>query len=159
VVLVNLFNNVWGTNFQQWAGGSWSSRVRLWAAGAGNAEADLVTPSWETRSRAKAAAYVGPRGKLPIVQQGLELSRKGVLVTAFGKNPDGDGLLLRLWDQAGQGGLCRIRLPEGLAATTAQPCDLRGQPQGKPISVKDGQFTVDVAPFAPASVLLKAGTE
>ena len=33
-VFVNLFNNVWGTNFAQWNGGSWTSRVRVWAIGA-----------------------------------------------------------------------------------------------------------------------------
>jgi hypothetical protein len=39
VVLINLFNNAWGTNFQQWIGGSWQSRVRLWATGERGLEA------------------------------------------------------------------------------------------------------------------------
>ena len=30
LVFVNLFNNQWSTNFAQWVGGSWTSRVRLW---------------------------------------------------------------------------------------------------------------------------------
>ena len=29
-VYLNLFNNQWSTNFQQWIGGSWSVRVRIW---------------------------------------------------------------------------------------------------------------------------------
>lgn len=173
VVLVNLFNNVWGTNFQQWIGGSWTSRVRLWAtssalprAGEGpgvrgadggtraTLESDLITPAWQARSRAKAAFFRGPAGTLPPERSGLELSRRGVQITAFGQNPDGDGTLLRLWEQAGRDGVCRVRLPDGSQAATAQPCDLRGRAQGKPIPVRGGQFEIRVARFAPASVIL-----
>jgi hypothetical protein len=158
LVLVNLFNNVWGTNFQQWIGGSWSSRVRLWAAQGNSAEADLITPAWEARSRVKAVNSGTSPGKLPPVQFPLELSRKGVLVTAFGQNPDGEGLVLRLWEQAGEGGPCRVRLPEGLRAAVAQPCDLRGRPQGTPIPIEDGWLEVAVKPFAPVSLLLQRTT-
>ncbi len=155
VVFVHLFNNVWGTNFQQWIGGSWSSRVRLWPAQGKDAEADLITPSWQTRSRAQAAACDGSPGKLPPMQSGVELSRKGVLLTALGKNPDGDGILLRLWEQAGRDGACRVRLPKGLHAVKAQPCNLRGQPQGNAIPVQDGTVAVPLKRFAPSSLILK----
>ena len=63
------------------------------------------------------------------MQAGIELSRKGVLVTALGPNPDGDGTLLRLWEQAGEGGVCTVRLSEALRNAALQPCDLRGTPQ------------------------------
>jgi len=43
LVLVNLLANVYGTNFQQWIGGTWSSRVRLWPVGGKGLEADLIT--------------------------------------------------------------------------------------------------------------------
>lgn len=154
LVLVNLFNNVWGTNFQQWIGGSWSSRVRLWSTRGAGDEADLLTPAWQARSRAKAAWADGPRGTLPPVRSGLELSRRGVLVTALGKNPDGDGILLRLWEQAGQDGPCRVRLPDGLRATQAQPCDLRGRPQGEPIPLRARQLDIPLRRFAPVSLIL-----
>ena len=78
-----------------------------------------------------------------------------MLVTAFGPNPDGEGTVLRLWEQAGQDGLCRIRLPDGLHAATAQPCDLRGRPQGEPIPVRAGELQVRLGHFAPASMILK----
>jgi hypothetical protein len=54
VAFINLFNNAWGTNFQQWIGGSWQSRVRLWATGERGLEAELVTPGSEARSPAQA---------------------------------------------------------------------------------------------------------
>lgn len=154
VVLVNLFNNVWGTNFQQWIGGSWSSRVRIWAVEGKGMEADLIRPSWEARIPCQVAMFRGPAGKLPPAQSGIELSRGGVLVTAFGPNPDGEGTVLRLWEQAGQEGPLTVRLPEGLRPKQVQPCDLRGRAQGEPIPVVDGRFTLELGRYAPASVLL-----
>ena len=89
-VFVNLYNNVWGCNFQQWIGGSWSSRIRIWSTHDDNDEENLVVPSWESRSRCLAVMVDGPAGTLPPEQSGLVLSRKGVLVTSFGEDPDGN---------------------------------------------------------------------
>jgi hypothetical protein len=155
LVLVNLFANVYGTNFQQWIGGTWSSRVRLWAVDGKRLESDLITPAWEARSPLQTAQQCSPAGALPPVQAGIELSRKGVLVTALGPNPDGGGILLRLWEQAGEGGVCGVRLCEPLCNAVLQPCDLRGRPQGEPIAPRDGRHEIPLAPFAPASFLLK----
>lgn len=155
VVFVNLFNNVWGTNFQQWNEGSGPWRVRIWAVEGKGIEADLITPSWEARSPCQAAFFDGPAGKLPPMQSGIELSRKGVLVTAFGPNPDGDGILLRLWEQAGEDARCRVRLPKKMNVTQAQPCDLRGRAQGEPIPVREHSIEVSLKHFAPLSLILK----
>jgi hypothetical protein len=154
LVLVNLFANVYGTNFQQWIGGTWSSRVRLWAVDGKKLESDLITPAWEARSPLQAIMVDAPAGGLPPLQAGIELSRKGVLVTALGPNPDGAGTLLRLWEQAGEGGMCAVRLPEALSKAALQPCDLRGRPRGGPIAPRDGRYQIPLAPFAPASFLL-----
>ena len=56
----------------------------------------------------------GGRGQMAFSAKGIELSMRGVLVTAFGKNPDGDGLILRLWEQAGNSGQCTVSFPDGL---------------------------------------------
>jgi hypothetical protein len=154
LVLVNLFANVYGVNFQQWIGGAWSSRVRLWPVDGKGLEPDLITPAWEARSPLKAVMLDAPAGPLPPLQAGVELSRKGVLVTALGPNPDGGGTLLRLWEQAGEGGVCSVRLPGPLRNTAAQPCDLRGRPQGDAISSRQGRHEMPLMPFAPASFLL-----
>ena len=155
LVLVNLYNNLFGTNFQQWIGGTWSARVRLWAVAGGKAEAGLITPAWEARNPLLAAAADGPAGPLAPLGSGIELSRRGVLVTALGANPDGQGLLLRLWEQAGEDGPCRVRLPGPLHVAALQPCDLRGRPQGPPLLPRDGCFDVPLVHFAPASFLLR----
>ena len=154
VVWVNLFNNVWGTNFQQWIGGSWTCRVRLWSVAGKDLADDLITPAWEARSPLQAASYDGPAGSLPPSQSGLELSRRGVLVTAFGPNPEGDGILLRLWEQSGKDGPCRVLLPPSLRAARVQPCDLRGQPTGEPTRPRDGYLEIPLTHFAPASMIL-----
>ena len=154
-VFVNLFNNQWTTNFRLWNAGTWTSRVRLWAVTGDDAERNLVTPSEEARCPLLAGVADGPAGELPATQGGLELSRRGVLVTAFGDNPDGPGQVLRLWEYAGQSGKCTVRLPASMEIDAVQPVDLRGRPQGAPIPVRHGSFSVRLQAFAPASFLLR----
>ena len=116
---------------------------------------NLVTPSAEARFPLVAAVADGPAGELPPAQRGLELSRRGVRVTAFGANPDGAGHVLRLWEQAGQSGKCTVRLPALMDIDAIQPVDLRGRPQGAPIPVRRGSFSAPLQAFAPASFLLR----
>ncbi|HOW69255.1 MAG TPA: glycoside hydrolase family 38 C-terminal domain-containing protein [Phycisphaerae bacterium] len=157
-VYVNLFNNQWSTNFQQWIGGSWTSRIRVWSVAGSRGEDGLIGPAWEGRSPCRAGVFDGPAGSLPPTQAGVELSRRGVLVTALGDNPDGGGTVLRLWEQAGEGGLCRVTLPKGMKVGVVRPCDLRGGSIGEPIAVHGGQFEVEVPAFAPVSLLLASGS-
>jgi hypothetical protein len=153
VAYVNLFNNQWSTNFRLWNSGTWTSRVRLWAIGHYEAEPSLITPALEARYPLLAAAADNAPGALPPTQSGLELSRKGILVTAFGTNPDGPGTLLRLWEEAGQSETVKIRLPEGMNAKQAQPVDLRGRPVGKTVAVRNGTLKVPLPAFAPISLI------
>jgi hypothetical protein len=155
LVWINLYNNAFGVNFQQWIGGSWSSRVRLWSVAAGeNAAERLMVHGWETRQPCRVATSDGPAGTLPPSRAGIELSRRGVLVTTFGPNPDGAGTLLRLWEQAGRDETCRVKLPDGLRPKKAQPVDLRGRPVGDAITVQAGEFAAPMTHFAPVSLLL-----
>jgi hypothetical protein len=154
-VYVNLFNNQWTTNFRMWNEGTWTARVRVWSFEKYDPESSLVTPSWEARLPFLSDAYCRKTGRLPASQAGLQLSRKGVLVTAFGANPDGEGTLLRLWEETGKGGPCRVTLPKGMPVSSAQPCDLRGRPLGAAVPVRDGAFDAALEPFAPESFILK----
>jgi hypothetical protein len=79
------------------------------------------------------------------------LSRKGVAVSAFGPNPDGEGYILRLWENTGSGGACAVTLPRCLATASMQPVDLRGRPNGKPIPVMQGVFTAQLRAYAPVT--------
>jgi hypothetical protein len=154
LVLVNLYNNHYSTNFQQWIKGSWSSRVRVWAVDGYDDTNSLLAPSEEARVPLVAGQATGAAGRLPAAVAGVELSRRGVKITAFGKNPDGEGLLLRLWEQAGSAQPCTVRLPKTIRAESVQPCDLRGRPVGQPVKVVNGAFDFAMRPFAPVSVLI-----
>ena len=176
-VFVLLFDNVYSTNFGQWIDGSWSSRVRLWAIEeTESGDESLIGCSWEARVDCLAAVSDADPGKLPAVATGLTITklapaaqagtaavgaapRRGLLLTAFGRNPYGEGTLLRLWDQAGDSGPCTVQLPSGMKARTAQQCNLRGEITGPPLAISErGTFNVTTMPMAPLSVIL-LGTE
>jgi hypothetical protein len=74
---------------------------------------------------------------------------------AFGENPDGEGTILRLWEQAGIYGNCTVRLSGETKVTSVQPINLRGEKQGNPIKVKNGEFSFELKKYTPASFLLK----
>ena len=78
-------------------------------------------------------------------------------MTAFCPNPDGAGTVLRVWEQAGKAGEITVTLPKGLKATSAQPVNLRGEPTGKPIAIKDGTFSFVLSAWAPKSFVLSGG--
>ncbi len=153
-VFFNLYNNQWSTNFTEWIEGSWSARFTIWPINEYSHESAVVTPSEESRVPLYGVLTSGSAGSLPLQQAGLSLSRAGVLVTAFGPNSDGEGTVLRLWEQAGQSGPCTIQLPEGLDLTSIQPIDLRGRVMGETMPVQDGSFSVNLQAFAPASFLI-----
>ncbi|MES2109080.1 MAG: hypothetical protein V4577_10050 [Bacteroidota bacterium] len=154
-VFVNLYNNLWSTNFTEWVEGSWSAKFYLWATGNFDNERSIITPSEESRSPLLAALMDNDGGILPISAAGVQLSQKGILVTAFGKNPDGEGTILRLWEQAGKPGKCTITLPEHISFKTAQFCDLRGQAIGDIFNIQNGKIDVDIRAYAPISIVLK----
>jgi hypothetical protein len=105
----------------------------------------LITPSLEARHPLDAALAQGPGGPLPPSRSGLELSRKGVLVTAFTPT------LIRVWEQAGTAGELIVT---GLKAGTATPLNLRGERIGNPIPINAGKFRFNLGAFAPASFAL-----
>ena len=157
----NLYNNKWQTNFRSWTGGDIVSRVRLWTFDKFNSESALYTPAMEARVPLRLARSHQPAGHLPVSQAGLTLSRKGVMVTAFGEDPDGDagaqpgpGTLLRLWEQGGSSGPLTVILPAGLKAVNAQPVNLRGEKTGEPVPITGGKLTFNLKAYAPASFIL-----
>ncbi|MBN8457505.1 MAG: hypothetical protein J0M04_06695 [Verrucomicrobia bacterium] len=153
-VFVNLYNNMWNCNFPDWIEGSWSNRVRLWPTTKGtDTAANLAIQSWEARVPLLAAVADGPAGKLPNTRAGVGVSRPGVLVTAFGRNPDDQGTLLRVWDQSGQSGKLAVTLPGKFK--TATPVNLRGERTGEPIAVVDGKLNFNLGAYAPASYILE----
>lgn len=154
-VYLNLYNNHWRTNFAAWVGDGrrMSSRVRLWTFDKFTAESALFSPAMEARVPLAVGRSVAHPGKLPPSQAGIELSRKGVMLTAFGPNPDGEGTVLRVWEQAGVADTLTVTLPVGFTAAT--PVDLRGGKIGPPLSVTDRTISFPLKAYAPASFILR----
>lgn len=157
-VFVNLYNNQWNTNFRYWFDRTWSSRVRVWTFGKDTpADSRLAVPALEARNPLQVIVTQGANtGTLPAERAGLTVSRKGVLVTAFGEDPDGHpGTLLRVWEMAGTSGNVIVTLPTGVKATKALPVDLRGEKAGEALEIKNGRIAFLLKAWAPASFLLE----
>ena len=155
-VFVNLQNNVWHTNFRDWFSGRIEARIRLWSFRRFENASALVVPSMNGKRPLLAAVADGPGGTLPASQTGITVSRSGVLVTAFGANPDGDGTLLRLWDQSGVSGPVNIVFPQGLCGAVLQPIDLRGRKAGEPIAIQGGDHADSTRSICPCQLPLAA---
>ena len=155
-VYVNLFNTQWGTNFTEWIEGSFSSKFYIWSYDEYDAERSFITPSEETRTPLYGIYFDGEKGNSPLSQKGLSLNRKGIIITAYGKNRDGEGTVLRLWEQSGKAGSCKISLPEGCSFKKAIPCNLRGEVIGShEISITGNQFEVYIKANQPVTFILK----
>ncbi|MFA6127299.1 MAG: hypothetical protein WC699_08350 [Bacteroidales bacterium] len=156
-VYINLYNNHWRTNFVAWIGNGerMSSRVRFWSFDKFNAESALYTPAMETRVPLKAGRSRGNPGNLPVTQAGITISRKGVALIAFGPNPDGPGIILRVWEQSGITGEAEVTLPEGSRFTTATPVTLRGEKLARPLKIENGKISFILHAYGPESFILK----
>ena len=154
-VYFNLFNNQWSTNYRLWNEGKWTYRFRIWSFESYDNATALLMPSLEMRYPVQTVSADAPAGKLPSRQAGLSVSRPGVLITAFGANPDGKGTLLRIWEQAGVSGNAAVKLPKGMKFKKATPVNLRGEKIGKTRSIWFGKLKFELGAYAPASIILE----
>ncbi|MNY44557.1 hypothetical protein D3C86_1795950 [compost metagenome] len=148
---------MWNTNFQLWQEGSWRENVRIWPIAQHTPTVpNMIQKSWEARLPLLTGVAEGAAGKLPVTRNGISVSRTGVLVTAFGENPDGKGTVLRLWEQAGVSGPLKITLPKGLKAKKAIAVNLRGERLQIPLlKIVNNQFSISLNKYAPASFILE----
>jgi alpha-mannosidase len=156
-IYLNLYNNHWRTNFPSWIGNGqrMSARVRIWTYDKFNTESSLYTPAMEARVPLLAATSKVKNGKLSVTQSGISISRKGVALSAFGPNPDGEGKILRLWEHAGITGKIEVTLPADSKFVTAVPVNLRGEKSGDAVKISDGKISFYIHAYAPVSFILK----
>lgn len=154
-VYFNLFNNQWSTNYRLWNEGKWTYRFRIWSYEKYDAAQNLITPSFETKYPVEIATVDAPAGKLAKEQSGVSIAQPGVIVTAYGQNPDGEGTILRLWEQAGKSGNLNVTLPVGSKYKTAIPVNLRGEKVGGSLIITNDKLPFFLKSYAPASFILK----
>lgn len=155
-IFINLYNTQWGTNFTEWIEGSWSAKLYVWPIQNYNNEAGLITPMEETRQPLSGFYTEEPAGKLPTTQQGVKLSRKGIVVTSLVGIENTNQYRLRLWEMAGTSGKCDIELPSS-GFTKATLVTLRDEPLvGKqPIVIKNDKLTVEINANQPVTLVLE----
>jgi hypothetical protein len=154
-LFVNLYNNQWSTNFTEWIEGSWNVRMLLWSIDKYDPEQSLVTPDQEAKVPLIGVLSDAENGKLSQTASGVKLSKKGVLVTAYGPNIDGAGTILRLWEQTGNNGEVVITLPEKSNYKQAVLCNLRGVSTRIQIPIQNNTLKVNLKANAPLSIILR----
>lgn len=153
-VFFNLYNNQWSTNFTEWVEGSWTAKFYIWSIDNYADGNSIVTPSEEIRNPLMVSYTGGAAGKQATSLKGISVSEKGVLITFFGKNRDGKGDIIRLWEQNGKTNSCTVTLPVGSNYKSVQACNLRGEKIGGVISIKNNSFEVKLNANQPASFIL-----
>jgi alpha-mannosidase len=153
-VFFNLYNNQWSTNFTEWIEGSWTAKFYIWSIDQYADGSAIVMPSEEIRNPLMAVYTSGAAGKQEATLKGVSVSGQGVLVTFFGKNVDGKGDLIRLWEQNGKTAPCTVTLPVGSAYKSAQPCNLRGEKIGAAIAIQNNSLEVTLNAYQPSSFIL-----
>jgi hypothetical protein len=149
---VSMFNNLWTINFPYWIKGSFSSKVRIWTT-ENLSDSSLVVSATEARNPVLAGYAEGDPGKLPPEKTGIELSRKGVLLSV--DNNMTEDIIIHLWEQNGISGQTTVTFPEEMKVKSAIPVDLRGTITSKPTEIVDGKLVVRLNAYAPVSYALK----
>jgi hypothetical protein len=153
-VFFNLYNNQWSTNFTEWVEGSWNTRFYIWSINQYGNESSVITPSEEFRNPLMTGFATGSAGNLPAREMGISLSEKGVLITSFSRNRDGNGDLIRLWEQNGRSVELTVTFPSGTKYTVATPVNLRGEKLAEPMKITDHKLSFTLKAYAPASFIL-----
>ena len=84
-------------------------------------------------------------GRLGAAHSYAKIDPDNLVLTAMKKTEDGNALLLRFYEWAGQSGNAEVTVPEG--AQSARLTNLMEAPYGDDLPVKDGRIMVPFHPF------------
>ena len=116
-------------------------------------EAFTVRRGYEFNYKLQATQVEAHVGVLPSEHSFVQVDSQNVVLTALKKSEDGDALILRFYEWAGQNGSVKLSVPAGVvsAATT----DLMENAVGTPLAISSGQpIQVPVHPYEIVSVKL-----
>jgi alpha-mannosidase len=100
------------------------------------------------------AASLHP-GALPASHSFVDIAQQNLVLTAAKKTEDGDGLLLRFFEWAGEAGTATITVPGKLTGATLT--NLMEVPEGSPLDVSDGKLHVPFTPYSIVTVRAQFG--
>jgi hypothetical protein len=63
-------------------------------------------------------------------------------------------LIIRLWEQAGNSGKCKVSLPEGLEGKIVIPVNLRGEVTGSPFEIHNNSISVEIKRYKVYSFMI-----
>jgi alpha-mannosidase len=98
----------------------------------------------------KASAHAG---KLPVEASFLQMDAPNVVIEAVKRAEDGDDVILRLYEGEHRGAKAVLRF--GFPALAAWEADLLEEPL-TPLSLKDGEVSLEIAPFEIKTVRVRA---
>ena len=105
-----------------------------------------VRRGYEYNYKLQAIQVGSHSGDLPLEHSFISVKDTNVVLTAVKKAEDGDGLILRFYEWAGQQGNVQIDVPKG--AESATLTNLMERPEGSPLPVTGGdEITVPVHPY------------
>jgi alpha-mannosidase len=111
-------------------------------------QAETVRRGYAFNDPLQAEQVAAHPGTEPKQRSFVSLAPRNLVLSAVKKTEDGDGLLLRFYEWAGDSGTATLTLPPG--ATAATQTDLMERPFGPALAVKNNSVEV---PFTPYSIL------
>jgi len=95
-------------------------------------------------------------GPLPSARSFINIAPGDLVLTAAKKTENGDGILLRFFEWAGQTGTATITLPEKIADATLT--NLMEYPEGGALDISDGKLHVPFTPYSIVTVRVRYKT-
>jgi alpha-mannosidase len=109
-------------------------------------QALTVRHGYEFNYKLKATQIDAHQGTEPPEKSFVSVTPDHVVLTAMKKSEDGDGLILRFYEWAGEGGEVQISVPSG--ATRATPTNLMEHAEGAELQVAQGnRVVVHIHPY------------
>jgi alpha-mannosidase len=113
-------------------------------------QAFTVRRGYEFNYALEAIPTEAHEGTLPADHSYVDLKPENLMLTALKKTEDGNGLLLRFYEWAGQSGNAMVTVPAG--ASSARLTNLMEEPSGSELSVNGNKVIVPFHPFEIVSV-------
>jgi alpha-mannosidase len=131
--------------------GHHSFRYSLYAHAGGWKQALSVRRGYEFNYKLAAIPVESHEGTLPPAHSFVNIKQDNVILTAMKKTEDGNSLLFRFYEWAGQSGDVQISVPAG--GTEAKLTNLMEQPEVGALPIQgSNQISVPVRPYAIVSV-------